>query len=130
MGQLTQDLDGIVEGANTLFYIKYEDNPPDRMKDITYARMCINHRPEKADPNHCRITVDGNLIKYPGDIGTRPADMLTFKLLFNSVMLTRGAKFMLLDYSNFYLIMTMDRYTYLQMNLLDFPKSLIQQYKL
>lgn len=130
MGQLSQGLRGNVEGTNPLFYIKHENIPPDCRKDIIYARICINHRPEKADPNHCKISVGGNLIKYPGDVGTRTADMLTVKLLFNSIISTPGAKFMSLDVYNFYPMTPMDRYTYLQMNLLDVPENVIQQYKL
>lgn len=72
---------------------KYKDIPLDCRNDITYARICDNHRPEKAGPNHCRIIVGGNLIKYPGDMGTKTSDMFTVKLLFNSVILTPGAKF-------------------------------------
>lgn len=92
--------------------------------------ICINHRPEKTDPNCCRITVGGNFIKYPGVMGTKIAEMLTVKLLFNGVISTPEAKFMQLDISNFYLITPMDKYKYLQMNLLDFPESVITQYKL
>jgi hypothetical protein len=100
--------------------------PSDRLKDVTYARICVNVRPDKAD----RITLGGNLVNYPGDVGTRTADMLTVKLLFNSVISTPGAKFMSLDISNFYLMTPLDRYEYVRMNLSDFPDEVIDQYKL
>ena len=69
-------------------------------------------------------------MNYPGDVGTRTADMLTVKLLFNSVISTPGAKFMSLDISNFYLMTPLDRYEYICMNLSDFPDEVIEQYKL
>jgi hypothetical protein len=94
IGRLAQGIDGIVEGTNTIFFVDYDEIPEDRKKDVTYARICVNYRPEKADPNRCRITLGGNLINYPGDVGTRTADMLTVKLLLNSVISTPGAKFM------------------------------------
>ncbi len=107
-----------------------DEVPPERQKDITYARICANYRPEKADPNRIRITLGGNLVNYPGDVGTRTADMLTVKLLFNSVISTPAAKFMSLDISNCYLMAPMTRYEYVRMNLDDFPDEIIEEYKL
>ncbi len=39
----------------------------------------------------------GNLINYPGNCGTPTADLLTVKLLFNSIISTPHAKFMCID---------------------------------
>eukprot|EP00804_Cyclotella_cryptica_P007378 CCRYP_002595-RA/>CCRYP_002595-RA protein AED:0.45 eAED:0.45 QI:0/-1/0/1/-1/1/1/0/113 len=103
------------------------DVPPGRRKDITYARICANHRPEKQDPNRIRITLGGNLVHYPGDVRTR---MLTVKLLINSVISTPGAKFMSLDISNFYLMAPMDRPEFVRMHLSDFPDDVIYEYNL
>jgi hypothetical protein len=130
IGRLAQGLDGVVEGTNTLYFIPKNKIPSDRLKDVTYARICVNIRPDKADPYRCRITLGGNLVNYPGNVGTRTADMLTVKLLFNSVISTPGAKFMSLDISNFYLMTPLDRYEYVRMNLSDFPDEVIDQYKL
>jgi hypothetical protein len=130
IGRLAQGLEGVVEGTNTWFFMPYEDIPEDRRKDVTYARICVNERPEKADPNRCRITLGGNLINYPGDVGTRTADMLTVKLLLNSVISTPGSKFMSLDITNFYLMAPLKRYEYVRLKLEDFPNNVIEQYKL
>jgi hypothetical protein len=130
IGRLAQGQKGIVEGTNAIFFKSMDEVPPERRKDITYARICANYRPEKADPNRIRITLGGNLVNYPGDVGTRTADMLTVKLLFNSMISTPGAKFMSLDISNFYLMAPMTRYEYVRMNLDDFRKDIIEEYKL
>ena len=130
IGRLAQGQKGVVEGTNALFFIKYEDIPMDRKKDVTYARICANYRPEKEDPNRIRITLGGNLVNYPGDVGTKTADLLTVKILLNSVISTPGAKFMSLDISNFYLMAPMTRYEYVRMNLSDFPEEMIEEYKL
>jgi hypothetical protein len=119
-----------VEGTNSIFFIPYDAVPVERRKDVTYARICADHRPEKSDPNRIRITLGGNLVNYPGDVGTRTADLLTVKLLLNSVISTPGAKFMSLDISNFYLMAPMSRYEYVRMNLDDFPKEIIDKYNL
>jgi hypothetical protein len=130
IGRLAQGQEGFVEGTNALFFISMDEVPSDRRKDVTYARICANYPPEKADPNRIRITLGGNLVNYPGDVGTRTADMLTVKLLFNSVISTPGAKFMSLDISNFYLMAPMTRYEYVSMNLDDFPEEIIDEHKL
>jgi hypothetical protein len=104
IGRLAQDQKGVVEGTNSIFFIPYDEVPGDRRKDITYARICADYRPEKSDPNRIRITLGGNLVNYPGNVGTRTADLITVKLLLNSVISTPGAKFMSLDISNFYLM--------------------------
>ena len=87
-------------------------------------------QPEKAEPNQCCITLGGNLINYTGDVGTCTADMLTVKLLLNSIILTPNAKFMTLDISNFYLMAPLDRYEYVHLELSNFPDNVIEQYKL
>ena len=61
-------------------------------------------RPEKAEPNRTRLVVGGDRINYPGEVGTPTAEMLVAKLLFNSTISTKGARFMTMDISNFYLM--------------------------
>ena len=67
VGSLSQGLPSIVEGTDTLNYIFKNEIPAYRFKDITYARIVCNYRPEKKDPNRCRITVSGKLTNYPMD---------------------------------------------------------------
>ena len=130
IGRLAQGYKDEVEGTNTLFFIPYDQVPEEKKKSITYARICVDFRPDKKDPYRCRITLGGNLINYPGDVGTRTADMLTVKLLLNSVISTPGAKFMSLDISNFYLMTPMEDYEYIRMDLRDFPDDIIELYNL
>jgi hypothetical protein len=47
--------------------------------------------------------VGGDRINYPGKVATPTAEMLVAKMLFNSVISTRGARFMTMDISNFLL---------------------------
>ena len=63
--------------------------PQDRV--VTYARLVVYFRPQKDDPNRVRITAGRNLIKYPGDLTTRTAYMTTAKILWNSILSTKGA---------------------------------------
>ena len=60
-------------------------------------------RPEKFHPNRTRVTIGSNFICYPGDVGTKTASLDIFKLVVNSVISQKDAKFVTFDISNFYL---------------------------
>jgi hypothetical protein len=45
----------------------------------------------------------GDRVQCPGDAGAPTADLLTVKLLINSIIFTPGAKFMTIDIKDFYL---------------------------
>ena len=107
--RLAQGVPGVVDVTNTFIFIYKNEAPTDIWKDVTYGRICANYRPEKTDPYRIRLSVGGNLIKFPGDCGTPTADMITVKLLLNSTILTKGSKFMTIDISNFYLNTPMER---------------------
>ena len=97
---------------------------------VTYARVVVDFRPQKDDPNRVRITAGGNLIKYPGKLTTRTADLTTSKLLWNSVISTDDARFAALDVGNFYLETPLERYEYMRLPLKHFPQHTIDQYNL
>ena len=93
IGRLAQGIPGKVEGTNTLFFVNKSEVPTDRFKDVIRDRIVFNVRPEKDSPNRVHTTVMGNLINHPGDKNTPTADLLTVKILLNSVISTPGAKF-------------------------------------
>ncbi len=72
----------------------------------------------------------GNLVNYPGDCGTPTADLLTVKLMFNSIILISNAKFMTIDIKDFYLMTPMARFEYFRMKLDLFPQDIIEEYGL
>ena len=120
----------LVTTTKTIKFVSWKNIPKDRLRDITYARICCNERPEKTDPYRTRITMGGNLINYPGDCGTPTADLLTVKLLLNSVISTLRAKFMTIDIKDFYLMTPMERREYFRIKLELFPEDVIDEYDL
>ena len=116
--------------TETIAFMSKEMIPQNRRKDITYGRIVCTHRSEKTDPHRTRITMGGNLINYPDDCGTPTADLLTVKLLFNSIISTPNCKFMTIDIKDFYLMTPMDRYEYFRMKLELFPPDIIEEYGL
>jgi hypothetical protein len=120
----------LVTTTETIFFKRKDEIPQERRKDITYGRIVCTFRPEKKAPNRTRITMGGNLVNYPDDCGTPTADLLTVKLLFNSVISTENAKFMTIDIKDFYLMTPMKRYEYFRMKIDLFPQDIIDEYNL
>jgi hypothetical protein len=77
-----------------------------------------------------RFTVGGDRINYPGEVATPTAEMLVAKMLFNSVISTRGAWFMTMDISNFYLMIPLHQPKFIHMKLSNIPDKIIHEYKL
>ncbi len=98
--------------TETIIFVNRKEIPQDRQCNITYGRICCNYWEQKKDAYQTRITMGGNLINYPSDCRTPTADLLTVKLLFNSIISTPYAKFMCIDIKDFYLCTPMSRYEY------------------
>ncbi len=105
--------------------------PKERARDVTYGLITCLIRPEKIDkPNRTRLVAGGDRVHYPYNAGTPTTDLLTVKLLINSVISMQGARFFTMDIKNFYLCTPMSRYKYMQLKLLDMPEDVIAHYKL
>ena len=58
LGTLSQGCKVVVKGTDTLFLMSHDeirDITPD--KTVTYAQIVVDYRPQKANPNHVRLTV-------------------------------------------------------------------------
>eukprot|EP00804_Cyclotella_cryptica_P013537 CCRYP_021093-RA/>CCRYP_021093-RA protein AED:0.19 eAED:0.14 QI:0/0/0/1/1/1/4/0/1001 len=66
-----------------------------------------------------------NLIDYPWEVATPTSDPTTVKLLFNSVISTPGAVFVVMDVNNFYLNTPMERPEYMRLQLKLIPDEII-----
>ena len=69
----------------------------------------------------------GNLINFPGDITTPTEDIITSKLIFNSLLSTKNAKCMFSYIANFYLNNPMDIYEYMKLLMYIIQEEIIQQ---
>jgi hypothetical protein len=61
-----------------------------------------------------QFTVGGDRINYPGKVATPTAEILLAKMLFNGVISTKGAQFMTMDISNFYLMTPLHHAEFIQ----------------
>jgi len=87
-------------------------------------------RPDKDNPDRSRITIGGSRICYPGDVGTNTASLELFKLLLNSVLSRKGARFSSIDLKNFYLDTPMPESEYVRIKFTDIPAEFIEEYQL
>ena len=62
-----------VAGTNTFFIVNYADIPAHKLKKICYTKVVCEVRPDKDDPDCTQITIGGNIICYPGGVGTNTA---------------------------------------------------------
>ena len=130
LGRLAQGMPGRVEGTNTIFFIRKSDIPADRRGDVTYVGYVVNYREEKEDKYRFRLVVGGDRITYEGDAGTPTAELLTIKLLANSIISTPNAKMLTLDLKDFYLNTPMARPEFIRIKLADIPEDVIERYNL
>ena len=100
------------------------------MKDVTDGQFVYNERHEKAEVNRTRFTVGGDKINYPGAVATPTAEILEAKILFNSVISTKDAKFMTIDIYNLYLNSPVPCPEFIKIKINNIPKEIINEYKL
>jgi hypothetical protein len=108
LGCLAQGMPGVSKGTNTIVFIRRNDIPHNRKRDVTYMHVCVNYCLEKEDPNHTGVNVGGNLLHYPRDYSTPTIDMITVKLHLNSIISTKNAHYCTIDLKDFYLNTPMD----------------------
>jgi hypothetical protein len=60
------------------------------------------------------LVAGGDRVHYPFDAGMPTTDLLTVKLLINSIISPPGAKFFTMDIKHFYLNTPMFRYEYIR----------------
>jgi hypothetical protein len=114
--------------TEAIFFVKKDRIPDDREGNETYARIVCVYCDVNKNKYRTHITMGGNLVNYPGDCGTPTANLLTVKLLLNSIISTPNTKFMTLNLKDFYLMTLMKRYKYFCMKLDLVPQDIIDEY--
>ena len=82
-------------GTETMFPIKMENIPKEQK--VTYAKVVVGVRPNKAETHRCQLTVGADQIDYPYKTATPTAAIETCNIMFNSVISTTDAKMMTLE---------------------------------
>ena len=91
-----------MEGTDTFHVLRYEDTPlPNCRKGVASSKVVCSFRPEKAKPDRTHITIADQNITYSGDVGTKTAFLNLIKLILDSVLSRKGAKFVTFDMTLF-----------------------------
>ena len=128
--RLTSSVGDCIKCTNTIKFVHKREVTSNRMKDVTYGQFFVKHTSQKAKKNQTRFVVGGNHINYIGKFVTPTAKMLVAKLLFNGVISTKSARFMMIDISNFYLMMPLARPKCTRIKLSGIPNEIIKEYNL
>ena len=67
VGRLAQGTTGRISKentTNTMFFIAQDEIPPDRRRDVTYARVVYNYRGQKKEKERTRITMGGDRTNF------------------------------------------------------------------
>ena len=116
-----------VVGTQAMEMIKPSDISNNRT--ITYASMVCGYRPLKQEAHHCRLVVGGDKLPYASNSAAPAANLIESKILFNSVISTKGAKFMTIDIRNFFLSSHMQHPEYMKIHQDDILQDILDQYK-
>ena len=83
---------------------------------------------QKEDKHRVRLTVGGNIIDYPGNVSTPTVDLITAKILFNSVVSTPNSRFMCTDDKDLSFNTPMECYEYTRLPIAIITQEIIDQY--
>ena len=92
--------------------------------------MVCAYRPQKAEQLCTCLTIGGNLIVCLFDVSAPTSDLITAKLLFNSVISTPGACFLTLNLKNFYLRTPFPEARYMILKIDILQEEIIEKYNL
>ena len=99
-------------------------------KKVTYDKIVCEIKPEKEEKERTRLTMRGKLLDLTGNISAPTASVTTAKCVFNSVVSTPGARFLLADIKHFYLNNILPDPEFMRIPLKIIPHEIIDTYEL
>ena len=85
---------------------------------------------KKTEPHQSRLKVGGDKVNYPFTTSAPTADLPTIKMLWNSFLSTKGARFIVADVENFYLGTPMERPEFMRLPYKQIPQEIKDKYNL
>ena len=86
-----------VAGTSTFCVINYNNIPKNMRLDIYHTWVVCEYCANKDDPNQTRITLVGGHICVPYNVSTPTSSLELVKLMINSVLSRKNARFAALD---------------------------------
>ena len=128
IGRLSQGVGNRVKGTNKIFFIHHFEVPVG--KRVTYGRIVVSTRPNKAETHRVRINIGGDKLSYEGPTATQCASLITTKILLDSVVSTILSLFMRTDIHYLYYNTPMVYFEYMKLPLSMFPQEIFEKYNM
>ena len=97
---------------------------------MTYGKIVCKVKPEKEERERNILIVGGNLLDFIGNISAPTASFTTEKCVFNSVVSTPGARYLLADIKHFYLNNILPDPEFIHIPLKIIPQEIVDAYDL
>ena len=119
-----------ITGTGTLAFIRKTQVPAGRK--VTYANWVCAIRNQKAETHRVRMTAGGDRLDCPYDVSSPAVSMTNAKLHINSTISDahRGARYLGIDISNFYLGTDMPYHQYLRVPPSKIPQEIWDEYNI
>ena len=115
-----------VKGNGTLDFIQKHEVPVN--KKVTYSNFICDFRPLKAEQYRVKLTAGGDTLTYTDDIASPVALMLETKLLINSVISDKKARFLTIDLKYYFLQSIMIEPEFMKIKAKYFPEDIQKHY--
>ena len=115
--------------SETIRLIMRDALPPDKFPAYYNPQVRTKIKDGKLQ-YRVRGTIGGNQVHYAGETTAQTASMMLLKLMLNSVVSDKGAKFMTADIKDFYLGTPLPSPEYMRINLDHIPEDIITKYNM
>jgi hypothetical protein len=117
-----EEFQRLLTETSTMRFIKWQDRPADRKVSYYNPQVKVKVKLDGSTEYRVRGTYGGNITDYEGPTSAQTADMVSIKILLNSVVSDR-ASFMTMDIKDFYLGTPMDKKEYMRVHLSQIPQE-------
>ena len=87
-------------------------------------------QPQKKETHRTKLSAEGNLIDYPGEVITPTSDLATIEIHVNSAIQDIKPRYMCMDVKYFYLNNHMSRTEYVMLQISMIPQEFVDKYNL
>ena len=127
LGHLAQGIRE-VKGTNKVMFIPKFKVP--KVKKVTYGKTVCEMKTEKEDKERTILTLGENFLDFTVDISAPTSLVTTSQCVFNSVVSTPGARYLLVDIKHFHLNNILPDPKFMWISLDIFPQDIIDTYEL
>ena len=131
LGRCLNGIDNDGTGRNSFHFIRHDQVPHGVVP--THGKQHCTIRPNKAETHRTRLVVGGDRVQYDGPVTSPTAEQPLAKLLINSTLSTKNAKFGTTDIKDMFLMTVFSsksEHTCMKLNARHIPEIIVNNYNL